>query len=319
MLHDKKFVQVDLFHPLASLEWRKFHKLPEFHKLPVDIRDTQAVLLESKVYIGGGNVLSGASNVLSSRLLIYSLAKNSWDMLRTPTKWFGLSTYHSQLVLVGGKDPTRMGSATNRLWVLDGQSHWTQPLPPMLTKCYGTSAVSTGNHLIVAGGLSDEDPLDIVQVYNGHEWMRAQSLPKACYFIKCALDKDKKWYLAGGVGQGRDVYHTSLESLIATTNLEDIKQISAWQKLPNVPLLKSTPVAFGKQLLAVGGGDPCSSVILAYASHTNSWVHVGNLPVACYSTCTIVLPTGELLMVGGVTDETWSSCHVFKAKLQGID
>ena len=293
--------------------------MPEFHKLPVDIRDTQAVLLESKVYIGGGNVLSGASNVLSSRLLIYSLAKNSWDMLRTPTKWFGLSTYHSQLVLVGGKDPTRMGSATNRLWVLDGQSHWTQPLPRMLTKCYGASAVSTGNHLIVAGGLSDEDPLDIVQVYNGHEWMRAQSLPKACYFIKCALDKDKKWYLAGGVGQGRDVYHTSLESLIATTNLKDIKQISAWQKLPNVPLLKSTLIVFGKQLLAVGGGDPCSSVILAYASHTNSWVHVGNLPVACYSTCTIVLPTGELLMVGGVTDETWSSCHVFKAKLQGID
>ena len=98
-----------------------------------------------------------------------------------------------------------MGSATNRLWVLDGQSHWTQPLPPMLTKCYGASAVSTGNHLIVAGGLSDEDPLDIVQVYNGHEWMRAQPLPKACYFIKCALDKDKKWYLAAwwsGSGQG---------------------------------------------------------------------------------------------------------------------
>ena len=150
-------------------------------------------------------MLSGASNVLSSRLLIYNLTKNSWDMLRTPTKWFGLSTYHSQLVLVGGKDPARMGSATNRLWVLDGQSHWTQPLPPMLTKCYGASAVSTGNHLIVAGGLSDEDPLDIVQVYNGHEWMRAQPLPKACYFIKCALDKDKKWYLAAwwsGSGQG---------------------------------------------------------------------------------------------------------------------
>ena len=108
-----------------------------------------------------------------------------------------------------GKDPARMGSATNRLWVLDGQSHWMQPLPPMLTKCYGASAVSTGNHLIVAGGLSDEDPLDIVQVYDGHEWMKAQPLPKACYFIKCALDKDKKWYLAGGVGQGRDVYHTS--------------------------------------------------------------------------------------------------------------
>ena len=308
-------MQVNLLHPLASLEWRKCHKLPEFHELPVDVRDAQAVVLESKVYIGGGNVLSGT---LSSRLLIYNFIQNSWDILRTPTKWFGLTTYHSQLVLVGGKDPTRMGSATNRLWVLDGQSHWTQPLPPMLTKCYGASAISVGNHLIVAGGLSDEGPLDKVQVYDSHEWRRAQSLPKACYFIKCALDKDEKWYLAGGVGQGRDVYHTSLQSLMATTNLEGIKQISVWQKLPNVPLLKSTPVVFGKQLLVAGGGDPCSSVILAYASDTNSWVHVGNLPVACYSTCTIVLPTGELLMVGGVTDETWSSCHVFKAKLQGI-
>ena len=290
--------------------------MPEFHKLPVDIRDTQAVLLESKVYIGGGNVLSGASNVLSSRLLIYSLAKNSWDMLRTPTKWFSLSTYHSQLVLVGGKDPTRMGSATNRLWVLDGQSHWTQPLPPMLTKCYGASAVSTGNHLIVAGGLSDEDPLDIVQVYNGHEWMRAQSLPKACYFIKCALDKDKKWYLAGGVDQGTKVFYASLESLTARPQRAESKVV--WGILPDAPIERSTPVIFKMQLMAIGGvtGRLYSSAIHAYSRDTKKWVHMGDLPVPNGFVCTLALPNGQLLMAGGKT-RTGISSHAFRTRIQG--
>lgn len=285
----------------------------------MDIRDAQAVVLRGKVYVGGGNIFkrSGAQSCLPSGLLIYDLAKGTWDTLRTPTKSYGLTSYHSQLVLVGGKNPTNFGHSTNRLWVLDEEHHWTEPLPPMLTKNCGASALGVGNHLIVAGGLNDElGPLDVVQIYDGHEWRMAHSLPNACYFMKSAL-YEGNWYLAGGVGQSRMVFHTSMESLIVATNTEEIDQ-TLWKKLPNVPLLKSALLVFRKQLLSVGGGDPCSSSIYAYTSYTNSWVCVADLPIVCYSTCILDLPTGELMMMGGVTDDIWSISHaVFKAKIRG--
>ena len=283
------------------------------------MRDAQAVVLRGKVYVGGGNIFprSGALSCLPSGLLIYDLAKGLWDTLRTPTKSYGLTTYRSQLVLVGGKDPTNLGCVTNWLWVLDEEHHWTQPLPPMPTKHCGASAVGVGDHLIVAGGLNDDlDPVDTVQIYDGHEWRMAQSLPKACYFMKSVLCKGN-WYLAGGVGQSRMVFHTSVESLIATTNSEESKATS-WEKLPNVPLLKSALLVFRNQLISVGGGDPCSASIYAYISYTDSWVQVADLPIVCYSTCVLDLPSGELMMLGGVTDEIWSISHVFKAKIQGI-
>ena len=37
----------------------------------------------------------------------------------------------------------------------------------------------------------------------------------------------------------------------------------------------------------------------AYFPSNVSWVHVGDLPLACYSTCALVLPKGELLVIAG--------------------
>ena len=98
------------------------------------------------------------------------------------------TTYHSQLVLVGGRD-SNTREATNQLWVLDEQYHWTQPLPPMTTKCYKASAISVGDHLIVAGGQDGNHacPLDEVEMYDGHQWRKVQSPPRACTWMKSIL------------------------------------------------------------------------------------------------------------------------------------
>ena len=77
-------------------------------------------------------------------------------------------------------------------------------------------------------------------------------------------------------------------------------------------------VTIGKQLAAVGGssgGHSYSSTIYFYSNHTNAWVYVGNLPVACHSTCTVVLPSRELLTVGGEAKKKALSC-AFRAKIQ---
>ena len=272
--------------------------------------DIQAVVVGSKVYIGG-NVYPGSL----SRLFIYDIAKKLWDILDTPTYSYALTTYHSQLVLVGGINPDTE-RATSQLWVLDKQHKWIQPLPPMTTRRCQASAVSVDGHLIVAGGCSDGDALDEVVMYDGHQWRKVQPLPRACSWVKSAVHKN--WYLAGGRmeqknEQGYVIYHTSLDSLIATK--DNAGKLSVWKKLPDAPLKWSAPAVPRNQLITVGGGiNDYSSAIHAYSTTTNSWVHVGDLPDACYSPDSVVLPTGELLVVG---TRLGLASFLFRANIRG--
>ena len=270
--------------------------------MPVRIKNAQAVVLGNKVYIGGGSMNPSPQ----SRLLIYDFTKDSWDIIDAPTEWYALTSYHSKLVLVGGRDPNTK-EATNQLWVLNEHNQLTQPLPPMTTKRYHASAVSVGDHLIVAGGQDGSHvcPLDEVEMYDGHWWRKIESLPKACWWMTSTLHEGN-WYLAGGRGQSNEVYQTSLESLIATS--EGAGQTSVWKKLPDVPLEHSATTILGDKLITVGGGNPLGSAIHAYSPKTDSWVQVGDLPVACHSTCTVVLPTEELMVVGGESESGLLHC-----------
>ena len=289
--------KTSLLHPLTSLEWS------EYCEMPVTMYNAQAVVLENKTYIGGGDMYPGSS----SRLLAYDFTKDLWDTLKTPTQWFALTTYHSQLVLVGGRDPNTW-EAISQVWVLD-ECHWIQPLPPMTTERYYASAASVGDHLIVAGGRgSDRSPLATVEMYDGHQWRQVQSLPRACPSMKSTV-LEGNWYLANGTRQGSEIYYISLESLVAT-----FKGALVWGKLPDTPLEQSTLAVLKNQLITVGAEYCYKSAIHAYSSNTNSWVHVGYLPVACYSPCTLVHPTGELLVVG--TRPGLSSC-LFRADVGG--
>ena len=189
----------------------------------------------------------------------------------------------------------------------------------MITKRYHASTVSVEDHLIVAGGCGGGyvGALKLVEVYDGHQWRQVQPLPSACSWMKSAV-LEGNWYLAGGMGQDSKVYHTCLESLIASSYTEEAGQTSVWKMLPDAPLQWSTLAVLRNYLITVGGGYKYSSiaVIHAYFPSMNTWVHVDDIPIACHSPCTLVLPTGELLVVGGKT-ETELSSHSFRASIRG--
>ena len=155
----------------------------------------------------------------------------------------------------------------------------------------------------------------MVEVYNGQQWTTAQSLPRACHDMKSAVHNGI-WYLVGGWGQDRMVFCAWLESLVASTQSEVTERV--WKTLPEVHHTFSSTAVWGGRLMAVGGinSDGASSDILSYYPHTQSWVKVGDLPVCVDSTCTTVLPTGELLVVGD-----WraggTSDRVLKGSLRG--
>ena len=277
------------------------------------MRDAQAVWLGDKLYVGGG--WTSGSRRDDARLYIYTPTTYTWSHINTPVYYFALITYHSQLVLVGGAEyvgERRDGPVTNKLWTLAEHDQWRETLPPMITKRHSASAVEFADNILVAGG-----SIDIVEVYNGRHWTKAQCLRKHCRDMKSTV-VNGHWYLMGGGKQGKEVYYASLDSLVASCQPSEKPLPSVWKRLPDIPHERSSTAVFGNRLIAVGGGyRSSSSSIHAYSPHTQSWVHVGGIPDGFHSTCTAVLPTGELMVIGGQGDTSPRQSCVHKASLIG--
>ena len=317
LLHDQEvvfmfsicvcYLQDDILSPLASLKWSSCSRLP------VDMSDAQAVWLERKLYVGGG-VTSG----VDAKLYIYIPSADIWDAVDTPVFYSALITYYFQLVLVGGKKPDVNESITNELWTLASHGGWRKSFPPMTVKRYSASAVEYAKNIIVAGGMGDKGKkIDIVEVYNGEHWTRAQYLLKPCWRMKSTV-LSGHWYLMGGFGQGKTVYCASLASLVASCQFSEKHQPSVWKSFTGVTHGWSSPAVFGNRLITVGGGDPEStSFIYAYSPHTQSWIHVGDMPVKLCCTCVSVLPKGKLMVIGGWSEAMLKESCVYQATLNG--
>ena len=267
----------------------------------MDVTGAQAVWLKDKVYLGGG--ITSGSFRSAARFHIYTPVTDEWTTLDTPVYWFGLTTYRSQLVLVGGREyvgENILGEPTNKLWTLSENGQWQETLPPMPTSCINASAVSHGDHLLV---ITDDYPTNKVYVYNGHHWASAQPPPQSLDSINSTVFNGD-WYLMGG---GGIVYSASLDSLLASCQPSETPQPSSlWKRLTDAPGEWCRPAVFGNRLIAVGRGSTSTTFIpslYAYSSLTQSWVHMGYSPSTptYFYPCAVPLPSNELMIVSGQT------------------
>ena len=302
--------------------------------MPVRMTDAQAVWLGNKLYLGGGWTSKEIRD--DARLYIYAPTTDTWSIINTPILWFALVTYHSQLVLVGGREyvgEEQDGPVTNKLWTLIEYEYdelrtlaeldwWRETLPPMTTKRQRASAVEFTDNILVAGGEDDEERcVNTVAVYNGHYWAKAQCLPIPNFWMKSTV-LNGHWYLMGGGEQGEEVYFASLNSLIASCPYNEKPLPYVWRTLHDVPYEWSSTAVLTKRLIVVGGGgfvSPSSSIYAycPHSPHSQPWVHVGDMPVGLSSTCTAVLPTGELMVIGGWSSSSISKAYVYKGIVLG--
>ncbi len=186
-------LQTNILHPLATLHWK------ESSPLPCSIDYACCVVWNGRVCIGGGY----AGSAYPARLFISSVDLESWSVLVTPTEFYALTTYHSELVLVGG---ILNGITTNKLWSSDTGLEWHPLLPSMPTKRSWSSAINieSPEYLVVAGGKGDNDnDLDTVEVLEHEQWSVVQPLPKKCWRVESVLHGENLYFM-GGIGQSRD-------------------------------------------------------------------------------------------------------------------
>ena len=172
--------------------------------------NAQAVVLNNKVYVGGGYNGDGTT---AANIYTYDPTTDTWETLQSPTRCSALTTYHNKLLLVGGEE-TFTGQITNQLWIFEeGEQTWGQPLPPMPTGRWTASAVSYQDYLIVASGYNYSGYLNTVEVFDGQQWVTTDTLPERCCSMK-STSHDGHYYLMGGDCQGTSVFYTSIQSLV---------------------------------------------------------------------------------------------------------
>ena len=149
------------------------------------------------------------------------------------------------------------------------------------------------------------------------QWYHSTPLPESlgCSHTLTATI-DSTCYLIGGYINTRSskkrVLSVSLDEFISqvwvskpgSAKLSSLPTPSLWPVLPDTPLKCSTPLALNGILLAVGGRSEQDEIytarntIYAYHPERKEWVKAGEMPTERAQCSCIVLPSGEIMVVG---------------------
>ena len=234
---------------------------------------------------------------------------DKWTKLQQcPHKSFGLAVINKQLTAIGGRVDESWNSTNILLSLQHGMlwSEWEQFLPPMPTARVRPASVTTPTHLVVVGGktslYSYGAPLSTVEVMDIEtlQWSTASGLPQVFGYPKITLC-DEHLYLSDNKNT---LFSCSMEELLqSSVSTDSINGGSVWTRLANIPVLNtSSLVTSGGHVLAITSEDcngRLTGTIHCYNKATNSWSIVGEMPTPREDVLTVVLPTNNLVVVGG--------------------
>ena len=295
------------------LRWRKSGRAPQ------KMRRGAAVVNGRLAYFNG----SGSSTVHA-----YDSPTQQWFTLpQCPQSCCSLAVVNSLLTAIGGK---QSGQATNTLLSLTWEDlgrKWLKEFPPMPTKRWHTAAVCSAKSLIVAGGTTGagncEDNLATVEVMDTEtcQWFTASSLPHPFAWASATIHGDRLYMLGGNDtnGETTSVLTCSLPDLLHSCQPSSVPSLGGrlkraltlavqrqvWQKVADVPVYDSTCTTINGQLLAVGGRyarhSGTTDAVYRYDPTSNSWEVISHMPIARSQYLVAVLPSSELMAVGGMT------------------
>ena len=262
------------------------------------IQKASSVVIDGMVYFGGSRYVTQ-----------YNPESGDWSSLPEPpphVENFAVTSFHGQLVLVGGWFVSHAEIRGNRkitVWNSD-RSEWVHPYPHMSTRVNKPAAVGYKNYLIVA----DYE----VQVFDSssNKWYHGQSLPvRGCWFLPSVVVGDR-WYLSSSRrcddDKKRHIYWAHLPTLISSALGAHTELI--WHELPTPPVKYAALLSLQGHLLLVGGKEYVRN-IHSYDQHTRQWRISGQLPVGIEDPCCTVLPSGDLMVAGGITGDTKTSSN----------
>ena len=226
------------------------------------------------------------------------------ELPKYPYQYGSLAVINGQLTAIGGcGNSFKQHTYTDELLSLT--ETWSVIFPPMPTKRRYTTAVTSKEYLIVAGGSTGPhhaDTISTVEVMNTKTlvWSTVASLPHLCCLASATICGDHL-YMLGGF-DGKDITKSVLTCSLTELLQSSSSSSSVWHRVADAPAYFSTCAAVDGELLAVGGCDKhykATAAIHKYNPTTNSWGLISNMTTARWLCVVAVLPTNEIMAVGG--------------------
>ena len=255
----------------------------------------------------------------------YDSTSKKWNEFpKYPYKGGCLAVINGQLTTIGGCGKALdKRTYINKLLSLHVRDGWTSVFPPMLTKRRDATAVLTEEHLIVAGGATgplSSDDITTVEVMDTRAlvWSAVASLPHP-YTVATSVICGDHLYMLGGwdsKGKTKSVLTCTLTELLQSSSsspvwhrVKELLHVQSsspvWHRVADSPAYFSTCEAVNGELLAIGGRDEkdkATTTVHKYTQTTNSWRLISNMATARLRCLVAVLPTSELMVVGGSKD-----------------
>ena len=240
----------------------------------------------------------------------YEPSRGEWSQLPKSTeRRFAMASVKDQLLLAGGEER----STAIQLWDSEGHRWNTQHYPRMPTGRQWSAAVGYQQYLIVACG-SGKDTVEVLDC-STHQWYSAQPVPVRGDLMTAVIIGDYVYISSYVWSDGqRHVFSAHLPTLISNAT-RNTTTGSTWQELPSPPVGGSTLLALQNHLLLVGGFGRRKE-LYRYESEERKWSKCGELPVRMFAPSCAVLPSGELLVVGGVEGVGRCSQQVWVGSLE---
>ena len=264
----------------------------------------------------------------SCDVLRYEISSDQWCVLPPcPVKHFGLGQLSGKLVTVGGMDGR--GAAVNHVYTyVQETQQWERSIPPMPTPRRLPTVITYNSSIAVCGGIEGAGDR-VVELFNNEtaQWCIATPLPVECRYMQLAIINDTCYLGGGGVlNSCKSIMCASLPSLFQSSSPHG-QQTSAQHQsvstmLFNMPLNRSALANMGGILLAMGGHESTSSpsshrnAIHAYSASTKAWLNIATLPQARSSATAKMLPSGEVILIGGLDCEGNVSKAVYVGTLK---
>ena len=247
----------------------------------------------------------------------FNLSTRRWSQLPKCPYWYSsLAVIKGLLTAIGGQ--SQSVDQNKLVSIVDDRNN------AMPTKRRFTAAVTTKQHLIVAGGRRGSSNLNTVEVLDIETlvWSTSASLPHTYTQASANICGDHL-YMLGGIdenGKTKSVLTCSLTELLRSRS--EISSDSVWCRITDAPVVYSTCAAVGGEVVAVGGWDTAedknTSAVYKYNMISKSWDVITNMPTARRFCLVAVLPTNEMIVVGGIVGYN-SSNIVEIAKINHYD
>ncbi len=286
-----------------SFTWTKAQNMP------VKTAAAQAVVLNGKVYVAIGKADDEEDQMI---IQVYTTKSQKWSqLLESPMRFSAMAVVDQQLVLV----------AYDELLAWDG--HWTFPYPSLPTPREDPVAIGYQHFLIVAAGRNKKSSsLKGVDILNSSskQWSTASPLPVGCHGLTSAVVGDTLYLLGGWTGYepNQQVFSTSLPALVSQATVNPTAPPPTWDLATEMLLKHCTGTSVRSSLLVVGGEDEeyvHSSAISRYDPQLKQWTKVGEMPEAQSQCACVVLPSGELMVIGGTCSNLHRSDRVYLANI----